>query len=626
MTNLSQIKKAKMKAFLETLKETNNDEQIKAINEIENFLDEKRYGLVWEDHEEEVDVMMRTNIPVFIEEESKKIISEPDKEMNFLLEGDNLHSLYLLEKTHKGKVDVIYIDPPYNTLNEGFTYDDKKVDVNDGFRHSKWISFIEKRMRIAKNLLAPDGIIFISIDDNEYQNIKSLADEVFSNNSFVTNFIWQKKTGASDAKGVATITEYVLCYCNNNDRSQWNNIFAQNLESYDKKRYRLTDNYYSERGPFYFDNLDRGGLNYSDSMNFGVEAPDGKIVYPNGRSEYENDGWIWKWSKSKIDWGLENDFLEFQPSKNKRCGWSLKYKNYLNVDNKGMLINRSAPFKNLIQFVINQAGTNELKHLFDNRFSFSNPKPSALIKYLLSLVNKKDALVLDFFAGSGTTGHAVLELNREDDGTRKFIIATNNENNIAEEVTYERINKVINGYKTSGNKKVTLFEESLTIAKLKKSDELLSKINKIEKDNISQYDSITKEIKDKKIMVSGIYKKNSLVEGIGGNLKYFKTKFINRELNEDGSLTNDLLDRITEMIELDFNIDLETSNDVRVIFDEEELDNLFEKGEMIDLTLIIPNFVLLKGSQQLAAEKQSVTIIRVPDYYFYTELREGGEL
>lgn len=301
MTNLSQIKKAKMKAFLETLKETNNDEQIKAINEIENFLDEKRYGLVWEDHEEEVDVMMRTNIPVFIEEESKKIISEPDKEMNFLLEGDNLHSLYLLEKTHKGKVDVIYIDPPYNTLNEGFTYDDKKVDVNDGFRHSKWISFIEKRMRIAKNLLAPDGIIFISIDDNEYQNIKSLADEVFSNNSFVTNFIWQKKTGASDAKGVATITEYVLCYCNNNDRSQWNNIFAQNLESYDKKRYRLTDNYYSERGPFYFDNLDRGGLNYSDSMNFGVEAPDGKIVYPNGRSEYENDGWIWKWSKSKID-------------------------------------------------------------------------------------------------------------------------------------------------------------------------------------------------------------------------------------------------------------------------------------------------------------------------------------
>ncbi|MTP85320.1 site-specific DNA-methyltransferase, partial [Turicibacter sanguinis] len=216
MANLSQIKRDRMKAFLETLKEANSsDEQIKAINEIENFLDEKRYGLVWEEHEEQVDVMMRDNIPVFTEDESKKIISDPEKPMNFILEGDNLHSLYLLEKTHKGKVDIIYIDPPYNTTNEGFTYDDKKVDINDGFRHSKWISFMQKRIKIAKNILSPNGILFISIDDNEYQNIKSLCDEMFGTTSFVTSFIWQKKTGASDAKGIATITEYILCYCNN---------------------------------------------------------------------------------------------------------------------------------------------------------------------------------------------------------------------------------------------------------------------------------------------------------------------------------------------------------------------------------------------------------------------------
>ncbi|MTO50990.1 site-specific DNA-methyltransferase, partial [Turicibacter sanguinis] len=213
MANLSQIKRDRMKAFLETLKEANSsDEQIKAINEIENFLDEKRYGLVWEEHEEQVDVMMRDNIPVFTEDESKKIISDPEKPMNFILEGDNLHSLYLLEKTHKGKVDIIYIDPPYNTTNEGFTYDDKKVDINDGFRHSKWISFMQKRIKIAKNILSPNGILFISIDDNEYQNIKSLCDEMFGTTSFVTSFIWQKKTGASDAKGIATITEYILCY------------------------------------------------------------------------------------------------------------------------------------------------------------------------------------------------------------------------------------------------------------------------------------------------------------------------------------------------------------------------------------------------------------------------------
>ncbi|MTP16412.1 site-specific DNA-methyltransferase, partial [Turicibacter sanguinis] len=450
MANLSQIKRDRMKAFLETLKEANSsDEQIKAINEIENFLDEKRYGLVWEEHEEQVDVMMRDNIPVFTEDESKKIISDPEKPMNFILEGDNLHSLYLLEKTHKGKVDIIYIDPPYNTTNEGFTYDDKKVDINDGFRHSKWISFMQKRIKIAKNILSPNGILFISIDDNEYQNIKSLCDEMFGTTSFVTSFIWQKKTGASDAKGIATITEYILCYCNNQDKSKWNNIFSQNFGSYDKNRYRYTDDYYDERGPFYFDNLDRGGLTYSDSMNFGVEAPDGTIVFPNGRQEFENDGWIWKWSKNKIEWGFENGFLEFQKSSNKQGGWALKYKNYLNVDNEGNPIDRSAPFKNLIQFVINQAGTNELKSMFNNQSPFSNPKPSDLIKYLISLSNKQDALVVDFFAGSGTTGHAILKLNKEDGGERRFILATNNENNIAETITFERIKKVINGYKTS---------------------------------------------------------------------------------------------------------------------------------------------------------------------------------
>ena len=132
-----------MLKFLETLKEQNSyDESLIAINQIENELTSKKYGLVWEEHEEEVDVKMRTHIPVFTEVEEKEIVGNPDSEKyNFLLEGDNLHSLKLLEKTHKGKIDVIYIDPPYNTLNDGFTYSDEKVDGTDCFRHSKWYSF-----------------------------------------------------------------------------------------------------------------------------------------------------------------------------------------------------------------------------------------------------------------------------------------------------------------------------------------------------------------------------------------------------------------------------------------------------------------------------------------------------
>ena len=149
MANLSQLKRDRMKSFLETLKDSNNsDDQIRAINEIENFLDEKRFGLVWEEHEEAVDVKMRTNIPVFSDCPDKKIVGDSISPVNFLVEGDNLHTLYLLEKSLKSRVDVIYIDPPYNTGNKDFAYDDTFVDTEDSFRHSKWLSFMEKRLRV----------------------------------------------------------------------------------------------------------------------------------------------------------------------------------------------------------------------------------------------------------------------------------------------------------------------------------------------------------------------------------------------------------------------------------------------------------------------------------------------
>ena len=172
MANLSQIKREKMLKFLETLKEQHSDdESLIAINQIENELTSKKYGLVWEEHEEEVDVKMRTHIPVFTEVEEKEVVGDSECEQyNFLLEGDNLHSLKLLEKTHKGKIDVIYIDPPYNTKNKDFVYDDKFVGEDDTFRHSKWISFMYERLKIAQKLLSEKGAIFISIDDTPLYN------------------------------------------------------------------------------------------------------------------------------------------------------------------------------------------------------------------------------------------------------------------------------------------------------------------------------------------------------------------------------------------------------------------------------------------------------------------------
>ena len=163
MTNLSKIKRERMLAYLEQLKTLNDDEEhIRAITEIENALTEKKYGLVWEEHSEEVNEMLAHNIPVFIEDETRKIVADEEEPYNFLLEGDNLHSLKLLEKTHKGKIDLIYIDPPYNTGNKDFMYDDRFIDKTDGYSHSKWLSFMEKRLLIARELLSDEGVIFIS--------------------------------------------------------------------------------------------------------------------------------------------------------------------------------------------------------------------------------------------------------------------------------------------------------------------------------------------------------------------------------------------------------------------------------------------------------------------------------
>ena len=188
MANLSQEKRQRMLAFLNTIREEHKDDDdvLIALGEIENELNSKKYGLVWERHEEAVDVQMRDNIPVFTECVDKEIITT-DGNFNFLLEGDNLHSLRLLEKTHVGKIDVIYIDPPYNTGNKDFVYDDKFVASEDGYRHSKWLSFMYERLVIARSLLSNKGVIFVQIDDNEQATLKLLCDEIFGENNFWLN-------------------------------------------------------------------------------------------------------------------------------------------------------------------------------------------------------------------------------------------------------------------------------------------------------------------------------------------------------------------------------------------------------------------------------------------------------
>ena len=354
---------------------------------------EERYQFTWPDKKKSV---LLANSPISktlrpCREESVDF----DNTENLYIEGDNLEVLKLLQETYLGKIKMIYIDPPYNTGND-FVYNDNFAQDADeylansgqfdeegnrlfqntesnGRFHTDWLNMIYPRLKLARDLLTDDGVIFISIDDNEVENLKKCCDEIFGAVNFVCNLVWQKKTGASDAKGIATITENIVVFAKNG--TFYPKTFTKNTDSYDLDRYKYTDEFVNYRGPYYIDNLDRGGLSYSDSLNYGIECPDGTITFPNGRTEYINDGWIWKWSKQKIEWARENKFVEFRKTDKKASGWSVCYKNYLNVDNENKPIERAAPHKNLIIDILNANAAAIMKNLFNtnNYFNYSKP-------------------------------------------------------------------------------------------------------------------------------------------------------------------------------------------------------------------------------------------------------------
>ena len=236
-----------------------------------------------------------------------------DTTQNLVLKGDNLDSLKILKSHYSGKIKCIYIDPPYNTTSDEFVYPDKfdkeeaevlglaNLSESDFARmdfsfktkksHNGWLAFMYPRLLLARDLLSNDGVIFISIDDNEQANLKLLCDDVFGEENFVANMIWQKKTGAADSNHFSEITEYILAYAKKFDDLK----LMQNFEAHDEKRFRFTDEYVKERGKFYYDNLDRGTLRYSESLDYGINTHGGGLAFPNGRKNKFNDGWCWKW-------------------------------------------------------------------------------------------------------------------------------------------------------------------------------------------------------------------------------------------------------------------------------------------------------------------------------------------
>ncbi len=394
------------------------------IAKIKQFESKKNYGLVWDDENEPEKVVIecQNNIPILKKIDNKTIHTNKNKPNNILIEGDNYHALQVLNYTHKGQIDVIYIDPPYNTGSKDFKYNDSFVDKEDGYRHSKWLNFMSKRLKLAHNLLKNDGVIFISIDDNEQARLKVLCDEIFGETNFVAQFIWQKKKGGgNDSKYIATEHEYVLMFARSKDN------LSGLLQSYDEdyaKRYKEED----KDGRYYWDTFKRK----SGKQYYPITCPDGTVL------KYDENGNPLSWLRSEARFyqDLTDGEVKFEKNKN---GWSVFFKQRMPEG--------KTPRSLLLDYGTTSSGSNELLDLFKQE-AFQNPKPLKLLKYLVEIGTSNNGVILDFFAGSGTTGHAVLALNQEDGGNRQFILCTNNENDICTEVTYPRLSKVINGYST----------------------------------------------------------------------------------------------------------------------------------------------------------------------------------
>ena len=390
-----------------------------------------------------------------------EIIKDKSKGKNLLIEGDNLKSLEYLKKDYLNQIDLIYIDPPYNTGSKKFKY-------KDSFSETEWINFIKERLLLAFELLKDIGLIFISIDDNELYNLKPLCDEIFESKNFIENFIWVKNNTKNNSKTSSNNHEYILCYAKNKKKIEKLNYFRVKKEGYDEVLTIIKNNKSSKTPKeiesilknFYKDNPNLKGIscykyidsNYKVFSSGDLSSPqDGyiyDIIHPITKKACKRPKNGWRYKESELKRLLKEDKILFGEDELKVP----RYKRFLeDVEDE------------VLKSVINNNydGKKELIEIFNSKCPFDNPKPSELIKLLIETIPSKDAIILDFFAGSGTTGQAVMELNNKDKGNRKFILCTNNENNICKDITYIRLKTLITGIRKDGSIYSKGFNENL---------------------------------------------------------------------------------------------------------------------------------------------------------------------
>ena len=579
-TNISKQKRedllAKIKeirSFIVTAPQDENTSNLLTyLSDIEKDLNGKKYGLVFEEHREEIDEVLNSHTPVLTED--KDLFIDNGGQMNFIIEGDNLASLKLLEKTHKAKIDLIYIDPPYNTGKKDFIYDDVYVDKDDSYRHSKWISFMHSRLNMAKMLLSKRGVIFISIDDNELANLRLLCDSIFGEQNFVAILsVENNPKGRKNSNYVSVSNDYCLIYA----KSINDGYFIENIPKDIKDLAQDEDgNYVHNSGKRVLvgeNDFNDNVTDFSSDKHYTIYYnPEEKQIVIHKETDvketdvdllsrgyiryfsYNENGFVYNtYTEQKIKELFSVGALDFKNGKiyEKNFSTCIRIKSMVtNKKYKAVLNNAEVSY---VLDVKTTSAKTDLKQLFGiNESPFSNPKNIGLIKLLISLIDRKDISILDFFAGSGTTGHAIMKLNVEDGGNRHFILCTNNENNICRDITYERIKRVI----------------------------------------------------DK--------------EGYTASLKYYKVDYVPISDRLYYEYADELLHHIRELVELENGVNFAGNVQIAIVLTEEEFAEFISQlEENVDCRKVYLGHDILMDAQQAQILKdRKVAINIIPDYYY----------
>ena len=463
----------------------------------------ERYSLTWNGKSEARQIAQEVSTGTLrpAKEESKNW----DNTENIYIEGDNLEVLKLLQKSYHGKIKMIYIDPPYNT-GKDFVYKDNfranienykkvtgqvseegtKLTTNtdtDGRYHSNWLNMMYPRLKLARNLLTDDGVIFISIDDNEQANLKKLCDEIFGEENFVADFIWNStKTPNKTRNNIGKNHEYIICYTKNDSVT----LNPLQLNKEDLENYKNKDEFFHKRGPYKLVGLNKTGTvtDLRPNLTYSIEAPDGTLITPNPR---------WRWSEETFSKNKSENRVVFSENKGK---WTVYYKQYLNEDNNGKMIERGRLVETILQKIgTTSNGTDEMNKLI-GRGIFDFPKPINLIEHFSKVGTAKDSIILDFFSGSATTAYSVMQLNAEDGGNRKYIMVQLpelcDEDSEAYKAGYKNICEIGKERIRRAGEKIKS-DESLPLENREKLD-VGFKVFKLDSSNIKEWDTDTENL------------------------------------------------------------------------------------------------------------------------------------